>query len=77
MDFSPCFCLCNSTFSREIFFIKSEMRPFNKREGKKKPGQPRDGGDTGVFLMGYLVAYSSSEEKKKVLEVPKAGELKM
>lgn len=40
------------------------MRPFNKREGKKKPGRPRDGADTGVFLVGYLVSYSSSEEKK-------------
>jgi len=53
------------------------MRPFNKREGKKKPGRPRDGADTGVFLVGYLVACSSSEGKKKVLGVPKAGELKM
>lgn len=48
------------------------MRPFNKREGKKKPGQPRDGGDTGVFLMGYLVAYSSSEEKKKSARGPQS-----
>ena len=31
---------------------------------EKKPARPKDGTDTGVFLVGYLVAHSASEEKK-------------